>query len=314
MLTSLNFRKLITENKIIFNFVLFICMIFFINSSNNLCYDFSCIVLGVAEAGKTSVINSLLGEKYTDKYTQSIPLEFKSKEYKIDYKFVNLRFYTLQGEGKNYNFVKNFIENYKINIIILPVDKDELLGYLKKICADIKKDSSNCKYIIVLNKVDLNTKTEQEMEKLKIDCGGILKTNNLEGGVISFSAKTGEGINELNNEIEKILRELIKEEELLIKEKELPKKEEELPKKDNSKTGNNPYVDSMQVKKPINDVLDTTGPLKKNLNQKNLNQKNLNKNNHTQKKPITNTKKSASNNNGTEDTKQTQNCISCRAR
>ena len=270
-------------------------MNFFINSSNKICYDFSCIVLGVAEAGKTSVINSLLGEKYTDKYTPSIPLEFKSKEYKIDYKFVNLRFYTLQGEGKNYNFVKNFIENYKINIIILPVDKDELLGYLKKICADIKKDSSNCKYIIVLNKVDLNTKTEQEMEKLKIDCGGILKTNNLEGGVISFSAKTGEGINELNNEIEKILRELIREKELLLKEKELPKK-------DGSNTGNNPYVDSSQVKKTINDVLDTAGPLKNNLNKKI----------HKQKDTITNTKKGYSNNDRNDYINQ--KCISCRAR
>ena len=277
MLTSLNFRKLITKNKIIFNFVLFICMNFFINSSNQFDYTFSCVVLGETEAGKTTVIKSLLGEEYTDKYTPTVTYEYKIKRYTIDSKIVKLGFEVFSGVEKTYNALKNFISNHQIAIIILPLDKDEPLNHLKKYVQDIKEKSSNCKCIIVLNKVDLGTKNMGELNNLKIECDKILKTNSLEGEVIYFSAKFEEYVNVLNREIEKMLQELIKEKGLLIKE-------EELPKKDDSPIGKGLYVDSSPVKK------------------------------HKQKTPVTNTKKSASNNNVNEHTNQKQNCISCRAK
>lgn len=304
MLTSLNFRKLITGNKIIFNFVLFICMNFFINSSNNRQHNFKCLIVGPSDAGKTTIFCSLLDRDLPFMYIQTLGFDFGAKKYMLFSSEISVQFWDTSGDEKYHKVVTSVYRNSDIFMIIIPIDSDQPLDVLQKYLEYIKTYGSTSKCIIVLNKVDLTTKTEEEIEKLKTDCVGILKTNGLEGGVISFSAKLwGNYVDVLDNEIGKILQELIKEEEeLLIKEKELQKK-------DDSNTGKNPYVDSIQVKKSINDVLDTTDPLKNNLNKNNLN-----KNNHTQKKPITNTKKSASNNNGTEDTKQTQNCISCRAR
>ena len=179
MLTSLNFRKLITENKIIFNFVLFICMIFFINSSNNLQHNFKCLIVGPSCAGKTTIFCSLLDRDLPFMYLQTLGFDFGAKKYMLFSSEISVQFFDTSGDEKYHKVVTSVYRNSDIFMIIIPIDSDQPLDVLKKYLEDIKTISSTSKCIIVLNKVDLNTKTEQEIEKLKIDCGGILKTNGL---------------------------------------------------------------------------------------------------------------------------------------
>ena len=289
----LNFRKLITGNKIIFNFVLFICMNFFISSSNTTRqYEFRCPIVGPSGAGKTTIFCSLMNKECPSMYTQSTYVEYGVKNYISSSDAIKVTFWDTPG-GEKYNLQTRitFVTS-DIIMIIIPVDSDQPLDVLKKYLEDIKTISSTSKCIIVLNKVDITTKTEEDIEKLKTECGEILNTNGLEGEVVFFSAKLENYKDDLNNEIKKMLLKLIKEKEPL-------KKGKELLKKDDSDTGNDSYDDSSQVIKPIPNVLDITDHAKKKSKQK---------------KPITNTKKSDSNDNGNEYTNQKQNCISCRAK
>jgi small GTP-binding protein len=123
------------------------------------------VVVGDIAVGKTTIINSLLGQKFKDNYEPSVGVDFFTKNIKFKGKNIKLQIWDSAGQEKYRSLIKNYIRGSSIIFIIYDIasklklykfklDKNsfENVNHWLKFIRDIE----NCLVVICGNKLDLN--------------------------------------------------------------------------------------------------------------------------------------------------------------
>ena len=149
------------------------------------------IFCGDAGVGKTSIINSIMGQKFSEDYEPSIGVDFFSKTIRYKGRLIKLQIWDSAGQEKFKSLIPNYIRGSSLIFLIFDVSNklsyDHLTDWLKFI-TDIENNSV---VIIVGNKIDLKDKREVNNEDAEKFC----KENKYE--YFEVSAKEGTNINNM---------------------------------------------------------------------------------------------------------------------
>jgi len=79
------------------------------------------VVVGDIAVGKTTIINSLLGQKFKDNYEPSVGVDFFTKNLKFKGKNIKLQIWDSAGQEKYRSLIKNYIRGSSIILIIYDI-------------------------------------------------------------------------------------------------------------------------------------------------------------------------------------------------
>jgi Ras-related protein Rab-6A len=79
------------------------------------------VVVGDIAVGKTTIINSLLGQKFKDTYEPSVGVDFFTKNIKFKGKNIKLQIWDSAGQEKYRSLIKNYIRGSSIILIIYDI-------------------------------------------------------------------------------------------------------------------------------------------------------------------------------------------------
>ena len=145
------------------------------------------IFTGDVAVGKTSIINTLLGTKFTDEYEPSIGVDFFSKIMYYKGKQIKLQIWDSAGQEKFRSLIPNYIRGASLIFLVYDITNknsfDHLSDWIKFI-----NNIENSIIIIVGNKIDLEDKRVILFE----DGKQFADQNNFE--IYEVSAKEGTGL------------------------------------------------------------------------------------------------------------------------
>jgi Ras-related protein Rab-6A len=123
---------------------------------------------GDAGVGKTSIIISLMGQKFSEEYEPSIGVDFFSKTIRYKERLIKLQIWDSAGQEKFRSLIPNYIRGSTLIFLIFDITNktsyDNIPNWIKFI-TDI---DNNGTIILVGNKIDLNEKrvvNKEEAEK-----------------------------------------------------------------------------------------------------------------------------------------------------
>ena len=124
------------------------------------------IFCGDAGVGKTSIINSIMGQKFSAEYEPSIGVDFFSKTVRYKGKLIKLQIWDSAGQEKFRSLIPNYIRGSSLIFLIFDVAKKESFQHLNEWIKFIT-DIENGNIVIIGNKIDLKERevTKEEAEK-----------------------------------------------------------------------------------------------------------------------------------------------------
>ena len=156
------------------------------------------IFIGDVSVGKTSIINSLLNQSFSEEYEASIGVDFFSKTLKFKSRSIKLQIWDSAGQEKFKSLIPNYIRGSSLIFLVYDVTNKKSFDNLKK-WIEFITNIEICTIVIVGNKIDLNDKREVSIEEAEKFC---------DDGKYDFfevSAKTGNNIeNMLYNSISQL--------------------------------------------------------------------------------------------------------------
>ena len=149
------------------------------------------IFCGDAGVGKTSIINSIMGQKFSEEYEPSIGVDFFSKTIRYKGRLIKLQIWDSAGQEKFKSLIPNYIRGSSLIFLIFDVSRklsyDHLTDWIKFIT-----DIDNSGVIIIIgNKIDLKEKREVNNEEAEKFC----KENKYD--YFEVSAKEGTNIDNM---------------------------------------------------------------------------------------------------------------------
>ena len=149
------------------------------------------IFCGDAGVGKTSIINSIMGQKFSEEYEPSIGVDFFSKTIRYKGRLIKLQIWDSAGQEKFKSLIPNYIRGSSLIFLIFDVSRklsyDHLTDWIKFIT-----DIDNSGIIIIIgNKIDLKEKREVNNEEAEKFC----KENKYD--YFEVSAKEGTNIDNM---------------------------------------------------------------------------------------------------------------------
>ena len=145
------------------------------------------ILTGDVAVGKTSIINTLLGQKFNDEYEPSIGVDFFSKTMKFKGKIIKLQIWDSAGQEKFKSLIPNYIRGASLIFLVYDITNKKSFENLPNWVKFIN-NIENGNIVIVGNKTDLNNKREISTEEASKFC----EENNFE--FFEVSAKNGNGL------------------------------------------------------------------------------------------------------------------------
>ena len=148
------------------------------------------IFTGDSGVGKTSIINSIMGQKFSEEYEPSIGVDFFSKTIRYKGRLMKLQIWDSAGQEKFRSLIPNYIRGSSLVFLIFDITKKESFEHLNEwitFITNIEKTN----IVIVGNKIDLKENrviTKEEAEKY-------CKEKNYD--YFEVSAKEGTNINNL---------------------------------------------------------------------------------------------------------------------
>ena len=148
------------------------------------------IFTGDSGVGKTSIINSIMGQKFSEEYEPSIGVDFFSKTVRYKGRLMKLQIWDSAGQEKFRSLIPNYIRGSSLVFLIFDITKKESFEHLNEwitFITNIEKTN----IVIVGNKIDLKGNrviTKEEAEKY-------CKEKNYD--YFEVSAKEGTNINNL---------------------------------------------------------------------------------------------------------------------
>ena len=149
------------------------------------------IFCGDAGVGKTSIINNIMGQKFSEEYEPSIGVDFFSKTVRYKGRMIKLQIWDSAGQEKFRSLIPNYIRGSSLIFLIFDVAKKISYEHLSdwiKFITDIENSGI---IIVVGNKIDLEDKREVEQEEAEKFC----KENKYE--YFEVSAKDGTNIEKM---------------------------------------------------------------------------------------------------------------------
>ena len=122
------------------------------------------ILIGDVAVGKTSIINSLLGQKFNEEYEPSIGVDFFSKTLKYKGKSIKLQIWDSAGQEKFRSLIPNYIRGASLIILVYDITNKTSFNNLNSWIEFINNYESTT-IIICGNKIDLKDKREVSYEE-----------------------------------------------------------------------------------------------------------------------------------------------------
>ena len=178
------------------------------------------ILVGDVAVGKTSIINSLMGQKFSEEYEPSIGVDFFSKTLKYKGKSIKFQIWDSAGQEKFKSLIPNYIRGASLIILVYDITNKKTFDNLSS-WIEFINNYENTNIVICGNKIDLKDKREVSYEEGKnfseekkmdfFEVSAKEETNLLTmlfSSVVTlpfFSTLTGDVLNkeELVNELEK---------------------------------------------------------------------------------------------------------------
>ena len=145
------------------------------------------IFTGDVAVGKTSIINTFIGTKFTDEYEPSIGVDFFSKTITYKSKQIKLQIWDSAGQEKFRSLIPNYIRGASLIFLVYDITNKNSFDHLPEWIKFIN-NIENSIIIIVGNKIDLENKRVVLFE----DGKKFAEENNFE--IFEISAKEGTGL------------------------------------------------------------------------------------------------------------------------
>jgi Ras-related protein Rab-6A len=145
------------------------------------------ILTGDVAVGKTSIINTLLGNKFTEEYEPSIGVDFFSKTMNYKGKQIKLQIWDSAGQEKFRSLIPNYIRGASLIFLVYDITNQQSFTHLPDWIKFIN-NIENTNIVIVGNKIDLDNKRVITFEEGK----KFAEENNYE--IYEVSAKEGTGL------------------------------------------------------------------------------------------------------------------------
>ena len=149
------------------------------------------IFCGDAGVGKTSIINNIMGQKFSEEYEPSIGVDFFSKTVRYKGRMIKLQIWDSAGQEKFRSLIPNYIRGSSLIFLIFDVTKKISYEHLKDWIKFIKDIENGGIIIVVGNKIDLKDSREVDKEEAEKFC----KENNYD--YFEVSAKDGTNVNNM---------------------------------------------------------------------------------------------------------------------
>lgn len=166
------------------------------------------LVIGDVGTGKTSLVNRIVYNNFTEKYKATIGCEFGLKIMDINGEAVRIQLWDLAGQDRLGAISRLYCRDASGALVISDLTREDTIDKAAEWKAAVEgnvktADSSNIPMILCLNKYDM---IEPEDRRAKLDLGEI---NNRYGYVDTFytSAKTGMNANEA---LERLVRQVLR--------------------------------------------------------------------------------------------------------
>ena len=169
-------------------------------------FIFKIILIGDSNTGKTSLINRFINKRFEDKYHCTIGVDFLMKKIYIDNTLIKLQIWDTAGMEKYKQITSSYYRGAQACIVVFDLTNIESFYSLQQWVDDYCQISKNQNNIyIVGNKCDLN-------QDFKVSKDDIIKfcQNNNGFKFVQTSAKTGEGVDKIFEEISNELYEKYK--------------------------------------------------------------------------------------------------------
>ena len=134
------------------------------------------IMIGDCKVGKTSIIHRLTENKYSEKYTPSISLEYTNYCIKLNDYIIRMQIWDTSGQEK-YEFnsiISNYYKTADVAIFVYSIDDiktfNNIEEYVKDLISDNEEDI-NIKKVLLGNKSDLlqERKVDKTLSKTLLD-------------------------------------------------------------------------------------------------------------------------------------------------
>ena len=125
------------------------------------------IFTGDSGVGKTSIINSIMGQKFSPEYEPSIGVDFFSKTIRYKGRLIKLQIWDSAGQEKFRSLIPNYIRGSSLIFLVFAIDNKESFQHLNE-WIDFILNVENGNIVIVGNKIDLKDSrqvTKEEAEK-----------------------------------------------------------------------------------------------------------------------------------------------------
>ena len=128
------------------------------------------IFCGDAGVGKTSIINSIMGQKFSEEYEPSIGVDFFSKTVRYNGRLIKLQIWDTAGQEKFRSLIPNYIRGSAIIFLIFDVSQKITYEHLNEWLNFITNIENGGLIIIVGNKIDLKDSREVNTEEAEKYC------------------------------------------------------------------------------------------------------------------------------------------------
>ena len=171
------------------------------------------LLLGETDVGKTSIFERFVHNKFKEKISASIGVDFEAKPFKYKNKTYSIHLFDTAGQERFRSIINNFFRMGQGFFVVFDLTNENSLNAVKEWIDTIKEFSEDPRIIILGNKDDL---AKKKMPDDIVDS----KLENINYSFIKTSAKTNKNIkqafekmidlveNNINEEVEqeKILR------------------------------------------------------------------------------------------------------------
>ena len=128
------------------------------------------IFCGDAGVGKTSIINSIMGQKFSEEYEPSIGVDFFSKTVRYNGRLIKLQIWDSAGQEKFRSLIPNYIRGSALIFLIFDISKKITYEHLNEWLNFITNIENGSLIIIVGNKIDLKDTREVNSEEAEKYC------------------------------------------------------------------------------------------------------------------------------------------------
>jgi len=146
------------------------------------------IFTGDAGVGKTSIINAIMGQKFSPDYEPSIGVDFFSKTLRYKENLIKLQIWDSAGQEKFRSLIPNYIRGSSLIFLVFEVTKKESFQHLND-WINFINSIDNGNIVLIGNKIDLADKREVDKNEIDKFC----QDNHFE--YFEVSAKNGTNIN-----------------------------------------------------------------------------------------------------------------------